>query len=75
MGVGADRKREAIRFGPFELNLNAGQLLKQGATIRLQEQPLKLLLCLLEKPRSIVSREELARRIWPDGTFVDSSTA
>jgi DNA-binding winged helix-turn-helix (wHTH) protein len=39
--------------------------------IRIQEQPLKLLLCLLDTPGEICSREELIRTIWPEGTFVD----
>src|SRR3954453_10357 len=37
----------------------------------LQEQPFKVLLCLLENEGRVVSRQELTQRIWPDGTFVD----
>jgi len=36
-----------------------------------QEQPIKILAALLEQPGQIVSREDLQRRLWPDGTFVD----
>jgi DNA-binding response OmpR family regulator len=36
------------RFGPFEVNAASGELLKNGRSIRLQEQPYRLLLVLLE---------------------------
>src|SRR5690349_17365399 len=74
MSAGPSRPESKVtswRFGPFELDTDAGELCKHGAKIRLQEQPLKLLACLLEKPGSLISREELAQRIWPGGTFVD----
>jgi len=71
MSAGPESKLTMVRFGPFELDISAGELRKHGTAIRLQEQPLRLLVCLLEKPGAVVSREELARRIWPDGTFVD----
>ncbi len=59
------------RFGPFEVNAPSAELLKNGRPIRLQEQPYRLLLVLLETPGEIVSREELRRRLWPGDTFVD----
>src|SRR6266481_5508030 len=63
--------RRCVRFGVFELNPTTGELRKHGIRVRLQDQPLKLLLCLLETPGEIWSREDLMRRIWPEGTFVD----
>ena len=39
--------------------------------MRLQEQPYRLLLVLLENPGEVVSREELRNRLWPGDTFVD----
>ena len=60
-----------IRFGVFELDTATGELRKHGVRVRLQDQPLKLLLCLLETPGEVCAREALIRRIWPDGTFVD----
>jgi DNA-binding winged helix-turn-helix (wHTH) protein/tetratricopeptide (TPR) repeat protein len=59
------------RFGPFEVNAASGELLKNGRPIRLQEQPYRLLLVLLETPGEVVSREELRSRLWPGDTFVD----
>src|SRR5687768_15752774 len=60
-----------VRFGTFELNLADGELRKRGLRIALQEQPLRILMALLERPGEIVGREELCRRLWPHGTFVD----
>jgi len=60
-----------VRFGAFELDLRAGQLHRNGAKLRLQEQPFQILRVLLEKPGEVVTREELRKRIWPGDTFVD----
>ena len=62
---------DIIRFGVFELSRRTGELRKRGMRVALQEQPLRILLALLERPGEIVTREELCRRLWPDGTFVD----
>ncbi len=59
------------RFGPFEVNAASGELLKNGRRVRLQEQPCRLLLVLLENPGEAISREELRSRLWPGDTFVD----
>src|SRR5437660_6207550 len=60
-----------VRFGAFEVNEQAGELLKDGIRIRLQEQPLQILQILLEHPGKVVTREDLKKRIWPSDTFVD----
>ncbi len=60
-----------VQFGVFELDLQCAELRKQGAKIKLQEQPLKLLQLLLENPGQIVSREQIRARIWPANTFVE----
>ncbi len=39
--------------------------------IRLQGQPVEILVMLLERPGEIVSREELQKKLWPADTFVD----
>jgi TolB-like protein/DNA-binding winged helix-turn-helix (wHTH) protein/Flp pilus assembly protein TadD len=59
------------RFGQFELDARSGDLRRDGVTVRLQEQPLQLLLLLIERAGDIVTREELRRHIWQDETFVD----
>ncbi len=60
-----------VRFGVFELDLEAGELRKQGIKIRLQPKPLQMLQILLERPGEVVTRNELCQRLWGDETFVD----
>lgn len=63
--------RRVARFGPFELDLNTGELRKHGIRIRLQAKPLEVLRALLAQPGIVVHRAELRKRLWPDETFVD----
>jgi len=60
-----------VRFGLFELDLDARELRKSGVRIKLQEQPFQILAMLLERPGEIVTREELQNKLWPSDTFVD----
>jgi TolB-like protein/DNA-binding winged helix-turn-helix (wHTH) protein/Flp pilus assembly protein TadD len=59
-----------LRFGIFEVDLQAGRLTKHGLRLKLQEQPYQVLATLLEKPGELVNREELQSRLWPR-TIVD----
>src|SRR5262245_38537765 len=63
--------RRSFRFSSFELDLQSGELRKAGVLIGLQEQSLKVLIELLERPGELVTREQLRQRLWPNGTFVD----
>src|SRR6201984_2976364 len=69
--MSGDPLSSIVRFGTFELNLRAGELLRRGQKIKLQEQPLQVLAALLERPGEIVTREELRSKLWPADTFVD----
>jgi|SRR5271157_4902736 len=60
-----------LRFDGFEVNLRSGEVWKNGARVRLQEQPFQLLRVLLERGGEIVTREELKQTLWPADTFVD----
>ena len=60
-----------LRFGVFEVDLGAGELRKNGARLRLQEQPFQVLAVLLESPGQVVTRDALRQKIWPADTFVD----
>jgi tetratricopeptide (TPR) repeat protein/DNA-binding winged helix-turn-helix (wHTH) protein len=63
-----------IKFGPYLVDMHAGELRKHGAKIRLQEKSLRILAALAERHGQMVSREELKKRLWPDDTFVDFET-
>ena len=62
---------QRVRFGPFEADLQTAELWKDGARLRLQEQPFQVLAMLLARPGELVSRDELRQRLWPADTFVD----
>jgi TolB-like protein/Tfp pilus assembly protein PilF len=63
--------KDGFRFGRFELDVPARELRKDGVRLRLQDQPFEVLAMLLEQPGDVLTRDELRRRLWPDGTFVD----
>jgi DNA-binding winged helix-turn-helix (wHTH) protein len=60
-----------IRFGIFEVDLEARELRKRGIKIKMQDQPFQVLAILLERPAQLVTREQLQTRIWAGDTFVD----
>ena len=60
-----------VRFGAFEVDSTAGKLFKSGIPIKLQPQPVRVLLLLTERPGQVVTREEIQRCLWGDSTFVD----
>ena len=60
-----------FRFGSYEADARTGELRKQGARVRLQEQPFQVLVMLLERPGELVTREEIRERLWGVETFVD----
>jgi len=60
-----------VRFASFAVDLQAGELRKNGVKLKLQEQPFQMLSVLLERPGEVVTREELRKRLWSGDTFVD----
>ena len=60
-----------FRFGVFEADTTLGELRRQGVRIKLNAQPFQVLVMLLERPGELLTREEISRELWPDGTFVD----
>lgn len=59
------------KFDDFEADLRAAELLRHGVRVKLQMQPFQVLVALLERPKEVVTREELRQRLWPQDTFVD----
>jgi cholera toxin transcriptional activator len=59
------------KFDDFEADLRAAELCKNGVRVKLQLQPFQVLVALLERPKEVVTREELRQRLWPEDTFVD----
>jgi TolB-like protein/DNA-binding winged helix-turn-helix (wHTH) protein/Flp pilus assembly protein TadD len=59
-----------IRTGLFDIDLDSGQMHKNGRRLPLQEQPFRVLAMLLERPGEVVTRQELQARLWPSDTYV-----
>src|SRR4051812_27930389 len=68
-------QQQAFQFGVFEINPHTRELRKHGVKLKLQDQPLQILLLLLEHPGEIVTREEIQKRLWPENTYVDFDNA
>jgi len=68
--VKGERSRR-FRFGVFELDPRGGELWKAGVRTRLQPQPARVLTLLVSRSGELVTREEIQREVWPEGTFVD----
>ena len=69
--MGDPSRPAVVRFGSFELDLDAERLLKNGRLVRLQPQPFKLLRLLTNQPGRLVAREEIQAALWTNDTFVD----
>jgi len=67
----AGKTISSYRFSIFEVNPATGELLRQGVRVKLQEQPFRLLVFLLERSGRVVSRDELRGQLWPEDTFVE----
>lgn len=63
-------KSTRIRFGEFAADLTTCELFKHSTKVPLQDKPFQILALLLQRPKQLVSRQEIIRNVWPD-TFVE----
>jgi Tol biopolymer transport system component/DNA-binding winged helix-turn-helix (wHTH) protein len=66
---------DRIRFGVFEVDPKTGELRKHGIRISLSEQPFRVLMALLERPRELVTRQDLGERLRPGDSYGDLDQA
>jgi TolB-like protein/DNA-binding winged helix-turn-helix (wHTH) protein/Flp pilus assembly protein TadD len=59
--------KRVIRFDGWKVDFQSGEISKDGATHRLQDQPLQILDELARQPGEVVTREQLIARLWPKG--------
>jgi len=64
-------ERHKVRFGPFELDTQTGQLCKHDLPVKLHRQPAQILVMLVTRAGQVVTREQLRAHLWNDDTFVD----
>ena len=66
--------REILRFGDFELDVGAYELRRGGVAVRVERQPMDLLLLLVQRRGELVSRADIIDRLWGRDVFVDVET-
>jgi TolB-like protein/DNA-binding winged helix-turn-helix (wHTH) protein/Tfp pilus assembly protein PilF len=65
---------DTFRFGDFELDVGAYALRRNGRPVRIERQPMDLLLLLVERRGQLVLRSEIVDRLWGKDVFVDVET-
>src|SRR6185369_6159307 len=60
-----------FRFGLFEADVAHATLTRNGVRVKIQDQPFRVLVLLLEQPGEIITRDQLRKALWTDGTHVD----
>jgi len=73
--VAAETQERIVKFGVFEVDLDAGEVRKAGMRQRVAPQPFEVLRVLLEHPQEIVTHEALRQRVWPHDIVVDHELA
>src|SRR5258708_21713554 len=63
-----------VCFGDFELDVSAYELRRRGKAVRLERHPMDLLIHLGEHRNELVSRSDIAGRLWGEDVFVDEET-
>ncbi len=70
-GIAREPCPDIIVFDVFALRAETGELWKAGTKIKLQQKPRLILEALLRRPGELVTREQLRKILWSEGTFVD----
>jgi TolB-like protein/DNA-binding winged helix-turn-helix (wHTH) protein len=60
------------QFGDFWLDCGAFQLLRDGSSLRVERKPMELLILLASREGQLVTRSEIADRLWASEVFVDT---
>lgn len=60
------------QFGDFRLDCSRFELLRNGEAVRLERKPMELLILLLASDGQLVTRTEIAERLWSKEVFVDT---
>jgi TolB-like protein/DNA-binding winged helix-turn-helix (wHTH) protein/Tfp pilus assembly protein PilF len=76
MGAEPARTEATVRLGEdFEFELRFRRLRRDGCVLKLQRVPLEALAALIEQKGQIVSRDQLAEKIWGKGVSLDADNS
>ncbi len=64
---------ESVTFGDFSFHFRSGFLYRDGQTVVVQHRATKVLRYLLERPKEVVSRDELIDQVWESTHISDAS--
>ena len=67
-------KFTSCRFGSFQLDVRAYQLRCEGRAVRLERQPMDLLILFVERRGELITRSEIVARLWKQDVFVEVET-
>ena len=60
-----------VRFDNFELDRKTAELYKDGRRLKLQDQPARLLVLLVSRPGTVITRGDIQEALWNEGQFVE----
>src|SRR5580700_11255342 len=66
---------DPIGFEDFDLDAGNYRLRRSGQDVKLERIPLELLLILADRAGDVVTREEIAERLWGKGVQLDTENA
>ena len=67
-------ERQTLRFGQFRLDVSSYELRRGARPVRLERQPMDLLILLVTRRGELISRSEIIERLWNRDVFVDVET-
>src|SRR5579864_2931185 len=70
-GGEGDAVADHVYFEDFDVDLDTGEIRRQGVRVRLRGKPCRILVTLLRQPGEIVPRQQLIDSLWSSNTFVD----
>ena len=62
---------QELQFGDYTLDQSRYRLQRGDRLLRLEKLPMELLILLVERRGELVSREEIAKRLWGGDVFLD----
>lgn len=76
MATGPVKIQDTIRFDEdFELDLQTYRLSRSGCVLRLERIPTEILFFLIEQKGQLVTRDQIAEKIWGKGVFLDTDNS
>jgi DNA-binding winged helix-turn-helix (wHTH) protein len=73
--ISADSMTRRLQFHEFELDLDAYALVRRARPVRLERLPMEVLIFLVARAGTLVTRDEIRSGLWAPDVFVDHDAA